>query len=96
MALRSAPVAPRLTVLEGGRDWRADEAHVEVLTAFGEQLAGLATAFDLFTGIAFDYGANGPVDLRWLRLSDMFGRMSERLAKAQAEYLALVSGPEIA
>lgn len=94
MAIPLDELRSTFRVIDGGRDWRADEAHVEVVAAFTEQLVGLQTVYDLYTTLFMDYANGKPTDLRWVRLAEMIGRMSQRLAKATTEYTALTKAPD--
>jgi hypothetical protein len=88
---------PQLDVIEGGRDWRADEARVEVLAAFDEQIEDAERLHSMVASLAHDYqDGTRPTDLRWHRAIEFAGRIGARATAARAEYLSLTDGDSIA
>lgn len=75
-----------LTVLEGGRDWRADEAHVETIV-FMDECVQSAEAIILAV-------ANLPTPS--LFAINEAGRIAHRAAAARAELLALTTPDDAA
>lgn len=82
--LHKAPTpAPSLTVLEGGKTWRADEAHVELLAFLDEAESLSLRILDAVVGL--------PVPS--MVAVDLAGKIAYRAGKARAEYWSLV-GPD--
>lgn len=81
MALDRAP-APALTVIDGGRTWQQDEAHMELLTLFAEIQVAARVIVNAVTGL--------PVP-SMLAINEA-QRLSYRAERAREEWLALGIG----
>ena len=91
MALHAAPT-PGLIVIRGGRDWHADEAHIERIAGLDEAIEGATLAYALVSGLAADYShENRPTDLRWSQALHAVARVGARASAAKAEILALTT-----
>lgn len=73
---------PKLSVIEGGRDWRIDEAHIEAIAFMDEVEVAVALIVDQITGL--------PVPS--IRAINEAHRLAHRAQLARAEMLAL--GPK--
>ena len=72
-----------LTVIDGGRDWRADEAHIETIAFLDECEAAAVAIVDAIAGL--------PVPSAYA--INEAGRLAHRARLAKAEILGLI-GPE--
>lgn len=74
---------PRLTVLEGGRSWRDDEGHMELLAFLDEAESAALRILDSVIGLPIPSTV----------AVNEAGRIAYRAGKARAQYWSLV-GPE--
>lgn len=80
--LHKAPTpAPALTVIEGGRQWRAEEAHVELLAFLDEAEVAAMRIIDAIAGL--------PVPS--IRAINEAGKIAWKAQQARAEYMALTT-----